>query len=160
MYKLCCKDKNIKEVYIGSTTNIIKRRSEHKANCKNEKRKEHNNKKYKFIRENGGWENWSMIMIEKYPCDNGEERRMREEQIRLEHHNNLNIRRAYQTEEDRIEDNREYMREYYHTNKDKLNEERKKKVTCECGSVVRMSDIVRHRKSKKHISLIKDNNTL
>ena len=33
-------------IYIGSTTDFIRRKNNHKNNCNNEKKKEHNNKKY------------------------------------------------------------------------------------------------------------------
>lgn len=69
IYKLCCKDTNIKEVYIGSTTNFTRRKHNHKSSCINEKDKKYNNKKYEFIRNNGGWENWQMILIEKVSCN-------------------------------------------------------------------------------------------
>ena len=36
-YKLCCKDLNIKECYIGHTTDFIRRKAGHKYNCNNEK---------------------------------------------------------------------------------------------------------------------------
>ena len=39
IYKLCCKDVNIKEIYVGSTTNLIKRKYQHKADCYNKNRK-------------------------------------------------------------------------------------------------------------------------
>jgi len=40
---------------------------------------------------------------------------------------------------------------YYEKNKTKINEQKKVKVTCECGGVVRKSDLARHRKTKKHL---------
>jgi hypothetical protein len=33
---------------------------------------------YKFIRNNGGWYNWTMVMVEKYPCKSKLESDMRE----------------------------------------------------------------------------------
>ena len=48
-------------VYVGSTTNFTKRKQKHKESCLNEKSKKHNLKVYTNIRENDGWENWSMI---------------------------------------------------------------------------------------------------
>ena len=35
-------------------------------------------KVYQYIRENGGWENFDMIEIEKYPCNDANEARKRE----------------------------------------------------------------------------------
>jgi hypothetical protein len=66
IYKLCCKDPEIKDIYIGSTTNFRKRKCGHKAVCNNVNSKKFNIKVYKFIRDNGNWENWDMVMIEEY----------------------------------------------------------------------------------------------
>ena len=54
IYKICCRDKSITDVYIGSTTNFIKRKTLHKYNCTNEKSKGYNRYVYGFIRENCG----------------------------------------------------------------------------------------------------------
>ena len=35
IYKLCCKDILITDIYVGSTTNIVKRRHNHKSYCNN-----------------------------------------------------------------------------------------------------------------------------
>ena len=40
IYKLCCKDPMIEDCYIGSTTNVIKRRQNHKKSCTNPNDKE------------------------------------------------------------------------------------------------------------------------
>lgn len=78
MYKIVCNDFNIKELYVGSTTEFTKRKYKHKHNCSNSKQKEYNFKVYEFIRNNGDWNNWSMIEIEKYSCSDGNEARARE----------------------------------------------------------------------------------
>ena len=63
-----------------------------------------------------------------------------------------------QTKQYRI-DNRdkilEKQKQNYNGNRDKISEKRKQKMTCECGCVVRKSDISSHRKSKKHLELLK-----
>jgi len=66
IYKIECKDENIKDFYIGSTSDIIDRTKNHKRCCNELNRKGYNNKIYKTIRENGGWDNWKFIEIEKY----------------------------------------------------------------------------------------------
>lgn len=78
IYKIVCKDLRIKESYIGSTTNIVKRRNKHKYDCNTEKSNQHNLKIYNFIREHGGWVNWMIILLEKYPCENKLELETRE----------------------------------------------------------------------------------
>ena len=60
IYKIQCNDKLIKEIYIGSTINFINRRYYHKNNYEKK-----DTKVYKFIRENGGWNNWTMTKIKE-----------------------------------------------------------------------------------------------
>lgn len=78
IYKLCCNDANITDIYVGHTTNLKNRKSKHKSDCNNDKKKKNNTRQYQFIRENGGWDNWSMIVFEVYPCANVDEARARE----------------------------------------------------------------------------------
>ena len=78
IYKLCCKDTTINQIYVGHTTNINKRKHNHKTTCCNSNLKNYNLFVYNFIRENGGWDNWTIIQIEAYNCNNKREAEMRE----------------------------------------------------------------------------------
>jgi len=78
IYKIQCKDENITDIYIGHTTNFKQRNKTHKSNCNIETSKGYNYKIYKIIRENGGWDNWNMTIIEQYPCESVNEARERE----------------------------------------------------------------------------------
>ena len=49
----------------------------------------------------------------------------------------------------------EKKKKYNEANKEKISEKRKEKVRCECGSILRKSDMSRHQKSKKHQELKK-----
>ena len=64
IYKLCCKDPNITDIYIGSTTNMKQRKQGHKNRCNNPNSKKYNYKVYQTIREYGGFDNWDMILVE------------------------------------------------------------------------------------------------
>jgi len=68
IYKLCCNNPNITDVYVGHTTDFTNRKRQHKSNCNNENNKSYNLYVYQFIREHGDWTNWSMIEIEKICC--------------------------------------------------------------------------------------------
>jgi hypothetical protein len=83
IYKIYCKNQIVTGVYVGHTTNFIKRKYHHKI-CSNNL----NNKLeiYKTIRENGGWENWEMVEIGCYNCKNSEEARIKEQK----HYEELN----------------------------------------------------------------------
>ena len=84
IYKIRCEDENITDIYIGSTTNFIKRKNMHKYNCTNENSKRNNLKIYKTVRESGGWKNWKMIQMEEYECNNKQQAEEREEYWRKE----------------------------------------------------------------------------
>ena len=55
IYKIVCNDLNIKDCYVGHTTDFKSRKCKHKSVCNNANAKEFNYYVYKFIRENGGW---------------------------------------------------------------------------------------------------------
>ena len=68
-YKITCNDMNVTECYVGSTSNFANRKIKHKSRCVNPKAIDLNIKLYRFIRDHGGWENWSMVVIDIVPCD-------------------------------------------------------------------------------------------
>ena len=78
IYKIVCNDLNVNDLYVGSTTEFTKRKYKHKFNCLNSKIDNCKFKVYDFIRDHGNWDNWSMIEVEKYPCNDGNEARSRE----------------------------------------------------------------------------------
>jgi hypothetical protein len=78
IYKIVCNDLNVTECYVGHTTDIVCRKQSHKKRCTNKTNKKHNLKVYKIIRDNGGWINYSMIEIEKYPCQDVQEAKKKE----------------------------------------------------------------------------------
>ena len=125
IYKLCCKNPTIEEIYIGSTTNKKTRKGTHKSDCKNINKKSYNNYKYQFIRDNGGFENWDMIMIEEYSCNSKNELEKRERYWCDELKPILNSIRPQVT----IEENKIRVKKNYQKFKKSLenNEDKKKK---------------------------------
>ena len=134
IYKLVCLDTTYPEVYVGSTTCFKQRKSQHKTNCYNEKHRQYNYKIYQYMREHGGFLNFAMIEIEKYPCENGRQLEAREEHWRKELHATLNGQQAFTTDEEKqIQVSKggvifrkknpnymkEYCKEYRQANKDK-----------------------------------------
>jgi hypothetical protein len=78
IYKLVCLDileTGTTETFVGYTTDFTTRKSKHKRNCNDENSTSYNEKIYQTIREKGGWDNWTMVLVEKYPCKNGKEAR-------------------------------------------------------------------------------------
>ena len=119
IYKLCCNDVNIKEVYVGHTTDIISRRRQHKSSCNNENHKEYNYYKYEFIRENGGWDNWSLVPVEEYPCENVNQALIRERYW-------IETLQAGLNKQIPTRSKGEYRKEYRNNNKQIINEMQKK----------------------------------
>ena len=64
IYKLCCIDPTVKEIYIGSTTNPRVRKWNHKSVCNNPNANNYNYNVYQYIRAHGGFDNWQMIILE------------------------------------------------------------------------------------------------
>jgi group I intron endonuclease len=64
------------EIYIGSTTKLLcQRLTQHRSDS----RKNINRKLFKFVRENGGWRNFRIILIEFHVCDTKAELLRREQ---------------------------------------------------------------------------------
>jgi len=94
-------------LYIGSTTNFTKRKTSHKSACKNMNNKAYNYKVYDMIRNNGGWEMFKMVEIEKFPCRDKREAEAREDELMIELKANMNDRRAHRTKQQYIMDTKE-----------------------------------------------------
>ncbi len=109
IYKLCCKDTNITDIYIGSTTNFYRRKSQHKS-CS----KSYNNYKYQFIRDNGGFENWDMVLIKNVNVSNKRELEQVEREYIDELKPILNSNMSYTSQEEK----KEQKIEWYNNNKE------------------------------------------
>ena len=146
VYKLVHKeDYNNDNIYIGSTTNFRGRKAEHKKGATNPNDKNYNQIKYQYIRDNGGWENWIMVQIEKYDCDDGKEL-FNWERYWVE---------QYQLNKKLLNQNRICM-SVEEIKKDK-EERSKQKFICECGEILTRGKISGHLKTERHLNLL--NNT-
>jgi hypothetical protein len=110
IYKLCCKDLEIKDEYVGSTTNFTRRKNQHKTSCNNS----NNYNVYKCIRENGGFYNWDMIEVEKYSAVDKHDLHKRERYWIEQLKPTLNKQLPTQT-----------PKEYYEKNTDKIAQNKK-----------------------------------
>lgn len=70
VYQLTCKtsNKNTVDSYISYTTNITQRKYKHKREALDSVH--HHTKLYDCIRKNGGWPNWTCIILEECSCSN------------------------------------------------------------------------------------------
>lgn len=180
IYKIVCSDVTVKDIYIGHTTNFTKIKTMHKTNCNNINSKHHNIYVYKIIRENGGWDNWDIILVEAYPCNNGNEAKKQQRYHIETLQSTLNKQIPTRTVREYCEDNKvqislkakeyneankdhinEKNREYYNFNKDYINEKHReyneankeqlmKKTNCECGGCFTNGNKALHLKTIKH----------
>ena len=140
IYKIVSKDVNIKECYVGQTTDFTKRKCQHKSNCNNISSKWYNLHIYQFIREHGGWINFDMIEVEKYNANDILDAHKKERYWIEQLQATLNKLIPSRT-----------IKEYYEQNKDKI----KEPITCICGSICSKNHLKRHEQTKKHIEFVK-----
>lgn len=124
IYKIVCNDLSNTYTYVGSTTNFRQRKKAHKYACNMQTGRAYNFKIYEIIRTSGGWDNWSMIEIEKYPCNDGNECRERERYWYELLDANLNTLNPSRSRKQYLQDNQEDIKEtrklYRQNNADKI----------------------------------------
>ena len=136
---------NIKDCYVGHTTDFKSRKCLHKFTCNNVTRKGYNYYVYQFIRENGGWDNWAMIEIEKFNCKDRNEASARERHWIETLEATLNSNVPARTKQ-------EYDKEYYDINKEQIKEYNLTSIECViCNCQITRCNRLRHEKSNKHI---------
>ena len=179
IYKIVCNDTEITDVYVGSTKDFKQRSSQHKHDCNNMNSKHYNLPVYRCIRDNGGWDNWSIIEIEIYSCKTKKEL-LAQEAYHVRSIGTINSHIPGRTKAQWYEDNREHVRvvikAYHLKNKEQIkvykqayrlkNKEQikvykqayrlknKEKITCVCGSIVGKCNMKMHNKTKKHLKFM------
>jgi hypothetical protein len=78
-YIIYCKDENIPDCYVGSTINLDNRKKLHKSDCNNKNSIFFNFRVYKFIRDNGGFDNWIFGVLGIHTFDNKKDKLIREQ---------------------------------------------------------------------------------
>ena len=121
IYKICCNDTSITDIYVGSTTNFANRKYGHKTSCNTSTTPNHNLNVYKFIRTNGGWNNWSMLQIENIKCKDKREALIREKYWIEILKPKLNINNPYTSVEEKVVQ----KNDWYENNKDYILEKAK-----------------------------------
>lgn len=129
IYKLCCRDVDITEIYVGSTTNFYRRKSQHKRTCTNTDYRDYNKYVYQVIRENGGWGNWDMVIIEEYSAIDKNDLHKRErywiETLQSKLNKIIPTRTKKEYNQLNKEYQKEYQKEYHQLNKVSKNEKQK-----------------------------------
>jgi len=133
-------------IYIGSTKDFSNRKITHYNMCNNLNGKDYNLKVYKYIRSNGGRDNFEMIEIGIVECENNEELKIEEQKWIEDLGSDLNDRRAYTSPEEKKKQHRQRSKIYSEKHKKKLN----KSFVCPCGVPYTLRNKARHIKTKKH----------
>ena len=141
VYKLVCKDVNVTEVYVGSSTSLRNRRYTHKACCTRENDKAYN-RPVSYIRENGGWQNWNLLVIERVEFEFRFELQDRERFHMEALHATLNSRVPNRTQAEHRQYHQQYMQQ--------RQEESSKKHDCPCGGRYTNEHKSTHLKTEKH----------
>tara|TARA_R110001592_G_scaffold343358_1_gene633792 strand:+ start:1215 stop:1733 length:519 start_codon:yes stop_codon:yes gene_type:complete len=164
IYKICCNDLP-EYIYVGSTKVFRQRKSHHKQKSI----KGNTEKLYTTIRENGGWDNWRMVIIEECGEISLTQARIREEENRIKLKANLNMKKCHLTEEKIKEHKKQYYeankeankenkkeqnKQYRETNKEKIKEYYQQKYTCECGRNFILGCKARHLRTNVHTNFI------
>ena len=130
-YIIKCNDVEKTEIYVGSTFSFVRRKYQHKNNCINPKSIGYNLKQYVYIRENGGWDNFTMTMIDRKVCVDMLEARKHEQTLITQYKASLNTKKAYCSKETISEykhqyylEHKEQRKQYYTENFDKIKEQK------------------------------------
>ena len=180
IYKLVSKDINVTDCYVGSTGNTTVRKSKHKSDCNNVNRNCYNYPVYQHIRNNNGFANWDMIVLETVQYNEKYELKARERHHMETLGATLNTltpgRTSAEYREDRKEhigqkkkeyredhkehigqknkeyrkDNPEYDKQYRADNLEQINQKQNQKHVCECSGKYTNSNKAQHAKTIRH----------
>jgi hypothetical protein len=124
-YKIVCRDLDVKELYVGHTTDFNRRKASHKHRCITEGDENHNNSLYVHIRLNGGWSNFDMILIETRFCANALEARKTERSFIESLNASLNKVIPTRSKQEYRNDTKEHMKSYIEVNKEVIAQQQK-----------------------------------
>jgi len=158
IYKITSKNINIKELYVGYTTNFIQKKHTHKQWCTNEKSRNYNCKLYEFIRNNGDWNNWTMEIVDCFNCKNHYEAKKKEQEYVILLNATLNNNNFLPLQKSTLEINN--ISNYELSTKHSENSENNK-INYEClfcnFKCIKKHHIIQHFNTQKH-KLMKINN--
>lgn len=148
VYKLACLDPAVAEIYVGSTTRVADRRQNHKSRCNNAAGKYYNLVVYQFIRANGGWANWSLLVVEQIEYTLKHQLLLRERHHLEDLGATLNRQVPGAMEVGR----QAYDAVYHLANRDAILARNNIKHNCSCGGRYTHINMIQHSRSKRHIA--------
>ena len=157
IYKLRSKNPLIKDFYIGHSKDFIGRKYNHKSDCNNEKSPEYNYPVYKFIRENGGFDNWGFeILVYADLKDKDEAETLEKHYIEI-FKPTLNKNDVAETPEEKTEKGREYQKklredpEYRKKEAERSKKPEYRKKQAECKKKLREDPEYRKKEAAKRL---------
>jgi len=183
IYRFYSKNPDIEDDYIGHATDFVKRQTNHKSSCNNnsEKNKEYNYEVYKYIRENGGFDNWQFeILVYADLKDKDEAEKLEKHYIKI-FKPTLNDNDVGVTPEEKAEKKKKYNKkrgedpeflkkeverikkwvidnpEIWAETQAASNAKRLESYTCICGCSTSKTNEARHHDSIKHKAFLKNN---
>lgn len=153
IYKISCKSENVNECYIGSTVNILRRKTQHKYDMK----RQPNRPIYKFINSNGGIDNFIFETLLEVYIENRLDLFKIEKQYIKSEKKLINCNVPCRQRKEYYNDNKNILiqksKDYYYQNQEEiLNKKKSIKITCKCGSILTKNHFNRHLTSEKHIN--------
>jgi hypothetical protein len=125
IYKIACKDELVNFTYIGSTTCKYNRFAQHKSDCNNIKSPRYKLPMYEFIRNNGNWNNFVILLVEEFCCENKRQLEQREQYWKDLYVDNIekqsSFKRAFLSPEQKAELNKKY----YQDNKEEIKKQKR-----------------------------------
>ena len=146
--------------YIGSTCDklLSQRLARHKEQFKRYGQGKANWSSSFKLFEEFGVENCKIELIEEYPCENRHQLSKREG-FYIQSNDCVNKQVAGRTKTEYKAEFKDWylnnQRERYYKNKEQILQKLAEKTECECGSVLRKSDLPRHLRTNKHQDYIK-----
>ena len=149
IYWIHCRDAKINQFYVGSTCNFYDRREQHIGDCYNNKRDNYNSALYRYIRANGGWNNFTMDTIEPYPCNNKLELLMNEQEWINILEPKLNKANAYTSPEMKLQQQIANPDNPYFKNIFRLTQHKREVIQCDkCDRTYTRDNKSHHQNSK------------
>jgi len=153
IYKIVVDTDEEYKPYVGSTCQELSQRmAEHRGSYKRWKNCKQTKCNCFNLFDLFGVDKCKIILLEEYFCENNNQLRAKEREW-FEKIPNCNQVIPLRTYTEKIDKSKEYYIEYYKKNI----EENSKKITCNCGSIIRKDEKTRHEKTQKHISFISQN---
>lgn len=165
IYKIFCRNIEVKDLYVDSTTNLVARPRSHKSCFKKQCQAV-----YSFIRAHGGWENCDLEVVEACPCADKAALLTRERYYIEQFGATVNDHVPTRTNQQYFQDNKAFLdanhRAYYAANRDRIHSHRnqncennpgcrKQRTECSCGRSMIKEGLARHQTTALHLRVLK-----